>query len=113
MLSFFYSLRFRLLMLVLLAVLPAFGLALSNASEQRKLAIKQVEDDALRLAWITADHHNELIEGARQFLSSVAQIPNMQAENREVCSDLLASIKIGKPSLFQYFESRSDRSHYL
>ena len=95
--GFVYSLRFRLLMLVLLAVLPAFGLALSNASAQRRQAIKQVEDDALRLAWITADHHNELIEGARQLLFSLAQIPSMQAENRTACRDLLASIKSENP----------------
>jgi hypothetical protein len=54
--------------LVLLAVLPAFGLALNNASEERRLATVQVEKDALQLAWAISDHHNELIENGRKSL---------------------------------------------
>ncbi len=97
MLSFLHSLRFRLMMLVLLAVIPAFGLALSNASAQRRVAIEQVEDDALRLAWITADHNNELVEGARQFLFSLAQMPVMHENDPVKCGEFLSTIKTNYP----------------
>ena len=46
----FSSLRVRLLLLVLFAVVPALGLILYTASEQRRLAAGAVQEQALRLA---------------------------------------------------------------
>jgi hypothetical protein len=44
------SLRARLLLLVLLAALPALALIVYTDLEQRRLTASQVQEDALRLA---------------------------------------------------------------
>lgn len=95
--AFFNSLRFRLLILVLLAVFPAFGLALDNASTQRQMAVEKVEEDALQLAWITSDHLNELIESSRQLLLSLARMPILTSADPAQCSRFLADIKKDNP----------------
>ena len=62
----FPSLRVRLLLLVLLAVVPALGLILYTASEQRRSAAAEARDSALQLARSFSSSQDELIESARQ-----------------------------------------------
>jgi Na+/proline symporter len=73
--SRFAGLRSRLIALVLLAVLPALGLILFTASEERKAAATEVQDDALRIARLASSAQERLIEGARQLLIMMAHLP--------------------------------------
>ncbi len=50
--SFFQSLRFRLLVLIFLAFLPAMGVTLYNGAQERAEARAQ----AIRLTFQTANH---------------------------------------------------------
>ncbi|MBI3458357.1 MAG: GAF domain-containing protein [Candidatus Rokubacteria bacterium] len=86
------SLRTRLLLLVLLAVLPAFALILYTGVERRALAVRAVEEDALRLTRIAAAEHERLIEGARQLLVALAQLPAVRASDSAGCAALFASL---------------------
>jgi diguanylate cyclase (GGDEF)-like protein len=87
------SLRYSLLLLVLLAVLPALGLILSTAWEQRRQAIVGAEEDALRLARLAATDHERLIEGARSLLTGLAQLSDVQMHNSTACSALFAEVQ--------------------
>ena len=88
----FSSLRVRLLLLVLLAVVPALGLILYTASEQRRLAAGEVQEQALRLAWIAATDQGQLTEGARQLLIALAQLPAVRGRDPAACSSLFAEL---------------------
>jgi PAS domain S-box-containing protein len=88
----FSSLRGRLLLLVLLAVVPALGLILYTASEQRRLAARAVQEQALRLAWTAATDHGQLTEGARQLLIALAQLPAVRGRDPAACSALFADL---------------------
>jgi PAS domain S-box-containing protein len=88
----FSSLRVRLLLLVLLAVVPALGLILYTASEQRRLAAGEVQEQALRLAWIAATDQGQLTEGARQLLIALAQLPAVRGRDPAACSSLFAAL---------------------
>src|SRR3990172_188431 len=57
------GLRLRLQILVLLAVLPAVGLILYTASDQRRVASREVQQNALRLAKVAAADHELLVDG--------------------------------------------------
>ena len=59
---YFASLRSRLIVLVFLAVLPALGLILFTASEERRAAAAEVQDDALRIARLASSAQERLIE---------------------------------------------------
>ncbi|MPZ76893.1 MAG: hypothetical protein GEU77_10230, partial [Deltaproteobacteria bacterium] len=88
----FSSLRVRLLLLVLLAIIPALGLILYTAAEQRRLAAVDVEANALRLARVASGDEEQLVEGVRQLLISLAQIPHVRQRNSTACSALFANL---------------------
>lgn len=82
------SLRFRLVLLVLLAVVPALGLIIYTASEQRRLAAAEVQEKALLLARFTSIQ----VEAARQLLIGLAQLPEVRQQEPRACSTLFANI---------------------
>ena len=89
--------RFRLLLIVLLALLPAFGLAIYNASEQQKIVEQQVQEDALAIAQTLANHQKELVEGARQMLFVLAQLPVIRGDDYQACTKFLINLKKNNP----------------
>ncbi len=90
MVRFFNSLRFRLLLLVLLALLPVLGLVLRTASEQRRLAAIQAQEDALRLARTAAGSQEQLIGSAQQLLLMLGQLPAVR--DPAACNAALAKL---------------------
>jgi len=88
----FSRLRYRLLFLVLLAVLPALALILSTAWEQRRLAVQGAQEDALRLARLASSNQERLIEAARPLLILLSQNTDVQNHNGRLCSAVFADI---------------------
>ncbi len=86
------SLRLRLLLLVLLAVLPALGLMLYAASVQRELAVARVQADALRLTRLAASSQERFIEGARQLLVMAAHLREVRGRDSAACNALFADL---------------------
>lgn len=86
------SIRFRLLLLVFLAIVPALGLALWTGLEHRRMAAAQAQQEALRLARIASSDHERLIEGARQLLIALAQLPPVRTRDTPACSALFATL---------------------
>lgn len=86
------SLRLRLLLLVLLAILPALGLLLYSISAQRRLALRDARADALRLTRLTASNLDRILEGARQLLPTLAQFPEVRTHDARACSALFAHL---------------------
>ena len=87
------SLRSRLLLLVLLALLPALALILVTAWEQRQLAAVDAQESALRLSRLAASNQERLIEGARSLLIGLAQVPAAQPGKAGPCGPLLADLR--------------------
>jgi hypothetical protein len=71
------SLRARLIQLVLLAVLPALGLILYSAAEQRQLARSSAESEALRAVRVLVASHERLIESTRHLLIALSRLAKM------------------------------------
>lgn len=89
---FLTGLRVRLLVLVLLALAPVLGLSLYNSAEQRAQAATQAQQRALRLARRAAGEQERLIEGARQLLIALAQLPSVQEHDASTCSTFMAEL---------------------
>ncbi|HET7874975.1 MAG TPA: response regulator, partial [Methylomirabilota bacterium] len=92
------SLQVRVLLLVLLAVVPALALMLYTNLEERRLKAAQVQTDARRLSRLIAADHARLVEGARQLLVSLARIPAVRDRDAEACSALFADLLKQYPS---------------
>jgi signal transduction histidine kinase/CheY-like chemotaxis protein len=90
--SILSSLRTRLVVLVLLAVIPALGLILYSASEQRRSAITEARANTLRLVRLAANNQKQMADGTRQLLTVLAQLPIVRQGKSPDCDQLLADL---------------------
>lgn len=94
----FSSLRARLLLLVLLAILPALALILSSAAERRRHEAAEVQEDLLRLARLAAVEHARMIDWSRQFLMSLPYLPSVARQDSRTCNALFSNILKNYPA---------------
>ena len=88
-----YSLRFRLMLFVLIAAMPALGLTLYTGFEQRKHSAAAVQEDALRMARFAAINQELIIENTRGFLIALAHIQVMQSGDIQNCSKVFSHMQ--------------------
>jgi diguanylate cyclase len=86
------SLRVRLLLLVLLALIPARGLGIYTAWEMRQVARAEALQDAMRMARVASTAGERLVEGAHQILITLARLPEVRWQNPSACSKLFADL---------------------
>ena len=79
--QFWTSLRFRVLLLVVFATIPAFALILYSGFQARQQAAKEAQDQALQLARIASTQHQHIIDETHRLLLSVAQVPAIRDGN--------------------------------
>ena len=90
--SIFHSLRFRLTLLVLLASLPALGLLLYTANQQRDDALDAGQENANTLARLAAADQRRVFDQAEQLLTTIARLEEVQGDNAEQCSQLMSEL---------------------
>jgi len=88
----FSSLRSRLILLILLAVLPSLGMTLYTGLEEHQIQMAQVQENTLRLTRLAAGDLVQVIEGARQLLIGLAQLPEVGRGDSEVCGTLFSNL---------------------
>jgi signal transduction histidine kinase len=93
----FSSLRARLLILVCLAVIPALGLILFTAADQRRVASEKAQTDAQWLVQLIAADQERLIAETRQLLLTLAYLPAIQSQDPSACNALFAKLHIQYP----------------
>ena len=94
----FSSLRTRLMVLVLLAAVPAFGLTLYTDIEGRRRAAEEVEAAAVRTVKLVASGQEHLIEDVRRFLIDVAELPEVRTQRSRECNERAARLLQYSPS---------------
>ncbi|MHB8535458.1 MAG: EAL domain-containing protein [Sulfuricaulis sp.] len=84
------GLRTRLLLLVLLAVIPAFGLIGYMAIAQRQQAVLDAEENALHLVRMASREQSQLIASTRQLLLHLSHLPAIKGPGTAAsCSRVL------------------------
>jgi signal transduction histidine kinase len=89
----FSSLRFRLILLVLLAMLPALLLTIFNGLEERKQVETEALENALQLTQFAAERNELLIEDTRVALISLSHAMNFKGDNLSGCGHLFNHLK--------------------
>lgn len=84
----FSNLRVRFLLLVVVAVLPALGLLIINASEQRNAAVRDTQETMRGLAKFAAADQSRLFETTRQMLVVLGRLPEVRTGSED-CDPLL------------------------
>lgn len=90
--TFLGSLRARLIALVMLAMLPVFGLILFSTTHQIEERKGQVKENLVQLARLVAASQEQSYEGARQLLISLSLSPPVRDGNAENCSIYLSNL---------------------
>jgi diguanylate cyclase (GGDEF)-like protein/PAS domain S-box-containing protein len=88
----FTTLRFRLILIVFLAVLPALGVILYSGLEQRRLAAEAAKKDVLSLVMHASSYQERVVEGVRQMLFTLAELPAVRQQDGSVASAVFARI---------------------
>ena len=88
----FSSLRVRLVMLILIAVVPALAVMLYSAAEQERLDAAGVQKDLSRLATLYAREERQLLEGSRQVLITLAAFLVLHHDDSRACSAFFADL---------------------
>jgi C4-dicarboxylate-specific signal transduction histidine kinase len=88
----FKRLRARLVLLVMLALVPAAALILHNASVEHDALLRAQREDNARLARLAAMQQARLIEGAHQLLIALARSPAVRSGSFDGCSEYLAEL---------------------
>ncbi|WP_176637699.1 response regulator [Desulfolutivibrio sulfoxidireducens] len=84
--AFFHSLRFRLMLLVLLVVAPGLVLTAYMGGQNRHAARIEAFEQARRLALLVAGNGKAMIEGGRHLLFAVARLPELRRHDVAGCS---------------------------
>ncbi len=86
---FSWSIRTHLLLLVLLATLPALAIVAYRGFELREFAIDNAKADALRMEQSLAFQQLRAVENAHQLLTTLAHLPEVQRFDKTACNKLL------------------------
>ncbi|MFZ5865277.1 MAG: ATP-binding protein [Thermodesulfobacteriota bacterium] len=92
MLRWLGTLQARLMLLVMLAGIPAPALILYTGIEQREAARIQAQEKCLRLAGELSSEVEKMITATQQVLAAVARFPALSQRDRKACEDLFQSL---------------------
>lgn len=95
------SLRWRLLLLVGLAIAPMVAMTVAAGIQERANALANARQNLQRLANLAAANEAQSLEGARQILRDLSSVPDVTA-NAAKCNELMADI-LAKNSLYVNF----------
>lgn len=93
------SIRARLMVLVLLAVLPALGIILLAAAQQRGHALTMAKEQALELAQDISRLQNDHLSRAEDMAFALAQTSQVQGLQAGACAELFAAVLRKTPQL--------------
>ncbi|HET9916902.1 MAG TPA: ATP-binding protein [Candidatus Binatia bacterium] len=92
MIKFSSSLRGRLIALVLLALLPAFGVILFTDQRHRASIATQVQRSTLGSVRVIATEQRRIFDNAHQLLITLARLPQIRDQNRVACEKILVGL---------------------
>jgi PAS domain S-box-containing protein len=93
------GLRARLIVLVMVAVLPAFILLLASSLEQRQSMVERQREGALSNAKLLASYQGRTIESTQQLLEWIAQFPEVQAGDEQACNNRLDQLLVNSAGI--------------
>ncbi len=87
------GLRSRLVLLVLLALLPVFGLFAYSAAKNQRAAVIQAQANLQSEALLAAANQQHLIDRVAQLLGSIASAPSIKERHYPMCMQYLKNLQ--------------------
>jgi signal transduction histidine kinase/CheY-like chemotaxis protein/HAMP domain-containing protein len=92
----------RLFLLVAVALLPAIAIQSYNEFDLRRSRQMEVQEQALGLAKLAAAEQQQIVEGIRQVLIALSELPAVKAKDPQACSAYLSAIKRRYPAFLAF-----------
>ena len=86
------TLRTRLVAMVVAAIVPLFALSVVDAVYTARLAVEHAQDHLKVAASLVAAHQERVTEGARQLLTAMVHMPEVQNPARPFCGAYFGSL---------------------
>jgi len=90
--AFLKSLRVRFLLLVFVAIIPAWVTIAYTAAEQRRTAVAEIQRNVLQLADFSANEEGQVLQGTRQILIALANFVRKAGQNPSQCNAFCADL---------------------
>jgi signal transduction histidine kinase len=92
MFGFFSRMRVQLLVIILLAVIPALGFVIYTGLEHRQLVEKNIEKETGDVVEHIVSFHGQLIRQTRQLLVFLSEFPEIRQGRYQECSALFSGL---------------------
>jgi signal transduction histidine kinase/HAMP domain-containing protein len=93
----------RLFLLVAVALLPAIAIQTYNELDLRRARQVEVQNQALSLAKLAAAEQQQIVQGIRQTLIALSELPAIKARDSTACNAYLSKIKQRYPGFIIFF----------
>jgi diguanylate cyclase (GGDEF)-like protein/PAS domain S-box-containing protein len=94
------GLRARMVILVLLAVVPLFGLLVFGAIADREVALANARSRAIELARFGAERQADMLLQGRELLTVMRRMPEIVSDDLEVCRTTAKEIAADHPQFY-------------
>src|SRR6202011_5347530 len=92
----------RLFVLVAIALLPAIAIQMYNEFDLRRARQVEVQNQALSLAKLAAAEQQQIVQGIRQVLIAMSELPSIKARDSQACDAYLAAIQQRFPAFIRF-----------
>jgi signal transduction histidine kinase/CheY-like chemotaxis protein/HAMP domain-containing protein len=92
------SLLSRLFLLVAVALLPAIAIQTYNEFDLRRSRQIHAQNQALRLATLAAAQQQQIIQGIKQVLIALSELPAIKTKNAQACNAYFSALKQRYPA---------------
>jgi len=96
------TLLLRLFVLVAVALLPAIAIQSYNEFDLRRSRQMEVQEQALGLAKLAAAEQQQIVQGIRQALIALSELPAIKAKDAQGCKAYLSRIKERYPEFISF-----------
>jgi hypothetical protein len=86
------TIRARLLLLLIIAIIPLIAVDIRSEVGNRKARRQEIGQEASRLLALTAAEQSRIDDSARQLLTAISQVPAVRQGDWPECSDVLRRI---------------------
>src|ERR1700704_613590 len=83
----------HLFVLVAVSLLPAIAIQANNEFDLRRARQVEVQDQALSLAKLAAAEQQQIVQGIRQVLIAMSELPSIKVRDSQACDAYLAVMK--------------------
>jgi signal transduction histidine kinase len=98
----------RLFVLVAVALLPAIAIQAYNEFDVRRARQDEVENQALSLAKLAAAEQLQIVQGIRQVLIAMSELPWIKGKDSQACNTYLAAMQQRFPAFITFLVTDMD-----